>query len=694
MDWVDKVEVEVLSKGQPHMTRLRITIGDGDAFETTLSAIASLYQKAVRRGDAFLTVICVIVYYRAGNSFAVFDKLRVFALEDKAGSCTELLEAIDQEATRFKEAYSKKSGISKSNLRAGVANEIFPEGLEYAIDSALKVCWCKSSRIGATLAFTALSEAVSKDMPFDTKPDVLSNYEEELNNARKLAIKEVARAWSGYGLGEDGEKPPKRTPSQQEKLMLQLLRNMYNRLSGGKSMPAAYERYAVHRLGFSTMAAEVCLGLESGVNRDKKNYPRFRDMDGLPGWALDKHTSEGRQKLASSTRDTGEDKHTLGLKQMFDDSFELNGHEVNREENAFWNRVGRATYMWWDSYHLTMTEGKKRSYSLGKTNHLLDFWTKLAGGKATRPLVREHSTQEKKGTKRAVERVFSPAASSSATSSSSSESKKQKKTPAARHEQQTEFFPLDPSKKIGFPLSILRTMYCAAQLPTRTGKQMLTYYALNEKGQRVWRKGPFEKKMWPEAWAEIDADGIFDVLPGVEARGLKQINIEGEIFIESPALFWPPSFVEKESTVLNIKSIRVGVMPEDARVRSLNRADIERLAEKKDFELLAKILNASILKRELGCNDLVLRNLIVDFDNDLVYPIDCTVLQGERKPSVFHGAAKNVRDILTDTRVRLRPDLYRSWARQLELAYPVASANLLRFSDLGTEMSADLFPSN
>lgn len=705
MEWTDYVKVEVLSKGQPSRTQLEIKLGRSKAFKTTLSAIASLYQKAVRRGDAFWTVVCVTIYYRAGNSFAAFNRLRGFALEDKAGSCAELLEKIEKYTDQFKEAYSKKTGVSKSNLRAGQAEELFPEGLNFAVDAALNVCWCRSSRIGAMLAFTGLSAAVSEDMPEDSRPSVLRDYKDDLDAYRERAIKEVALAWRKYKIGYRGVRPSKLTNAQHENFMLELMNEMYVRLYEGKPMPRTYMYYAVHRLGFATMAAELCLGLESGVDEEYYDYPQFRNADELPEWALDKHTTEGRQKLAAITRHAEEDMHTLGLKNMFSDSFELEGHEVNQKENRFWDNVGRATYMWWDAYHLRLLGGKKRKYSLGKTKHLLDYWVELDGGKApTVPAPKPPKPAKKAPSKldAILEREENQSAASSSRASSSllssepavpEKPKKQKPTPAKSYEPQLTFEPLDESKEIGFPLSILKTMYCAAQLPTRTGKRMLTYYTLNENGQRVWRKGPFEEKLWPEVWAEIDADVVFDVLHGVEGRGLKQISIDGQVFIESAALFWPPSFDERESTVLNIKSLRVGVMPTDASVRSLTRLDIGRLAEGGEFELLLKIVNASILKRELGCNDLVLRNLIVDFANKLVYPIDCTVLEGERKPAIFHGAAENVRNIMTDRQVKLQPELYKSWARQLKPTYPTAAVNLLQFASLGSDMKNDLFPS-
>ena len=684
MDWTAKVSVEVLSKGQPSRTRLRIKLGHGKAFEVTLSAISSLYQKAVRRGDAFWTVVSVTIYYRAGNAFAAFNNLRGFALEDKSGSSAELLEKIENYTDQFKKAYSEKTGISKSNLRAGAVEELFPEGLRFAVEAALYVCWCRSSRIGAMLAFTGLSAAVSENMPSDSTPNLLSEREGKMTATRKRATEEVALAWRGYETKNKDVRPSKLTGAQHEKLMLELLREMYARLYPGKPLPPKYTRYAVHRLGFATMAAELVLGLKSGVDKNYVDHPEFMAANDLPEWALDKHTTEGRQRLADSTRGTSEDMHTLGLKKMFSDSFNLNGHEANQKENRFWDTVGRETYMWWDAYHLRLLGGKNRRYSLGKTKHLLDYWVELA--KETTPVL-------KKGKKRTA--ASSSRASSSLLSSkpaATEKSKKQKPTPAERYEPQQIFRPLNESKKIGFPLSILQTMYCAAQLPTRTGKQMLTYYTLNENGQRVWRKGPFEVKLRHEIWAEIDADIVFDVLDGVEARDLKEITIDGRMFVESAALFWPPSFEERESTVLNIKSLRVGVMPPNAPVRSLSRSDIKRLAADKEFELLQKIVNASILKRELGCNDLVLRNLIVDFNKKLVYPIDCTVLEGERKPSIFHGAAEDVRDILTDRRVKLQPELYKTWARDLAPTYPIAAANLMRFVSLEAEMGSDLFP--
>jgi len=665
------VQVEVLSQGQPHLKRLRIQIGSAAPFETTQAVVASLYQKAVRRGDVFWTAVAAAVYYKSGVAFAAFKNLRTFALEDKAGSTATLLARIRMHEEKFMKAYGQAVGVAKSKLKSGEAGARFPAGVQYALDAALEVCRTPSSRIAAMLAFTGLSEAVAKYLSEEKRPAIIADNAETLTNERLLAIRETAWAWKAFQLGVDAKGPRKND-------MLWILEQLYARKYPGQKLKEDYRGFAVHRLGFAALAADLYLNLQDGT-QEAGDRPVVQPevTNALPRWALDKHTAEGKRLLAEAVKQTGGDVHTQGLVEMFTISFDLQGHEINHTENAFWNAIGRETYMWWDTYDLKL-RGRTRKFSLGKTKHLLVYWSKLAERgpvKTTKPAKAQAPPRRGRTSVAAIVGRGKGKARPRSTTPAPRERKKKARKPAAK----------GPSQ------AVLDSLHCIAQLPTRTGKLMITYFARNEQGEKVWRKGPYPPEMIKEVWAEIDADLVFKQLDGVEPRNLREIRIDGEIYMEAPALFWPTRCEERPSKVLGLDSIRVAVVPPEAPVRSLSTKDYARLAREGKFGLLQKIFDAHVLKRELGCNDLVHRNVIVDFANERVYPIDCTVLEGPRKPDLIHGSSAEVRSVLRSDQVKVQGGVYRAWATQLAGVYPTAAANLEAFA--ARNAKDELFPS-
>jgi len=688
-----------------------------------MDLIVSLFQKAIRFCLWDYCALAIVVYYQTGFGNAVFTNLKEFACEDKGRFAPELVARVDRLHTLFKQKFTEKiRGRSFTSLPLSQCQEIFPEGIKYALAAGYEVCRAPTSRIAAMLAFSGLSQAVLKTL--GSAHVYGTDQPPHLNEM----LEKMRWAW---------EQP-------KGKLKVRPYEETVRALCEGH--PGLFEKLKPvtnHRLSMATaIVATLSPADPTELPPPLKEGEEFEvwipSPFDLPEWVYDKHTKEGKERLNSTTRLPDEDLPSRYLRHAFESSFECYPDSVyDYVESERWNFYGRLTYEWWDLYHKNHvhTDGKLRTFSLAKTNRLLAYWEKVkrsssfhtpgvhtydefilpdgfdgspfeidelgigSDGISAEILVIPKITPEK--SKRRAKKAVASSSSSlrfpsqreviiqggqynvneagafriktvgegvqignitNGASSSSVQVGNIMNPKRKRDQKEESSAKRKPGKKsIHVPDKLIDEAHCLVQLPTRAGKQ-ITLFKEDGNGHRWWYKGPYPPDQDVEARNEKEADRIFKELPGVEGRGVRLVHVEGIVWIRCPALGWPESTETKWCSMLQ-RDVKVAKFAPNSPIRPLSSKDFPKLSTR----LLSLVFHAQLLKWALGCNDLVPRNLLVDFENERVYPCDCTLLSDKTQPDMIRSSAA-VKELLLSDQVSLVRVTIAKWVKELDFS--------------------------